>query len=46
MKVKLLGYEPKRRTLKPGALSTMFKYKVFHIMCKNVETTDGIRSCK
>lgn len=46
MKAKLLGYEPKRRTLKPRALPTIFKHKVFHIINMNDETAEGIRSRK
>ena len=46
MKPKLFEYEPKGRTLKLGALSTIFKQKVFHIINMRGETADGIRSSK
>ena len=46
VKVKLLGFEPRRRTLRPGALPTIFKHKVFHIINMNGETANGIRSRK
>ena len=46
MKAKLLGYEPNRWTVKPGALRTIFIHKFFHIINMNGETADGIRYLK
>ena len=47
MQAKLLGYEPKQRTLKPEALPTILNNKVFSIVNINYETAAyGVRSCK
>ena len=46
MQTKLLGYEPKQRTLKTEALPTIVKHKVFNIVNTNCKRSDGISSCK
>ena len=40
MKAKLVGYEPKRRTLKPGVLPTIFKHKAFHFINMKISQTN------
>ena len=44
MKAKLLGYEPKRKILKPRALPIVFKHKAFYITNMNGEKADRIIS--
>ena len=42
-----LGYTPKRTNLKPGAVPTIFKHKVYSLINMNGETgTERVTSCK